>query len=139
MARVRSRFSKKSKYYISKHVFLTAYHYCLNYDEWVEEHELSIGLRSGNGDDSGSSGSGGTSDPTASQAIRMANLYEKIETVRSLAYAAEPSLHPYLLQYVTHEDMTFDKLKAQGMPCERKMFYDRRRKFYWMLAKKLEL
>lgn len=139
MARVRSRFSKKSKYYITKEAFLAAYRWCHNYDAWVAEHELSVGLRSGNGDDSGSPGGGGMSDPTAAQAIRLANLYENIETIRSLAYAAEPSLHPYLLQYVTHADMTFDKLKAQGMPCERKMFYDRRRKFYWMLAQKLNL
>lgn len=137
MAKVRARFSRKSKYYISKHAFMTAYYYCLNYNEWVAEHDLSVGLHSGDGEGEGSGEA--TSDPTASQAIRLADLYEKIELIRATAYAAEPSIHPYLLMYVTNEGLTFDKLKAQGLPCERKMFYDRRRKFYWMISKKLNL
>lgn len=136
MAKVRAKFSPKSKYYISKHVFLICYHFCLNYDEWMEEHNLSVGLSHG-GD--GKGGGSGTGDPTSSQAIRLAELYKRIEIIRSTAYAVEPSIFEYLLDYVTHDDVTFDKLKAQGLPCERKMFYDRRRKFYWMLAQKLNL
>lgn len=137
MAKVRSRFSKRSKYYISKHAFMTAYHYCLNYDEWKAEYELSAGLHSGSKEGEGTGE--GANDPTSTQAIRLAELYEKIELIRSTAYAAEPSLYPYLLRYVTQEDLTFDKLKAEGMPCERDMFYDRRRKFYWLLSKRLNL
>ena len=135
MARVRSRFSRNSKYYISKSAFLTVYHYCHNYPEWAKLHAEGVGLSRGEGD----GGTSGISDRTSSKAIRLADLYEKIERIRQTAYDAEPLLHPYLLMYVTHEDMTFDKLKAKGLPCERNMFYDRRRKFYWMLAKKMNL
>ena len=134
MAKVRARFSRKSKYYISRANFLTAFYYCLNYPEWKQEHDLSVGLHSGNGN-----GGGGISDPTAAQAIRLSELAEKIDLVERTAYDAEPELHPYLLMYVTNEDLTFDDLKGRGIPCERKMFYDRRRKFYWMLAKRLKL
>ena len=137
MPRVWSQFSKRSKYYISRHIFMTVYHYCLNYDEWVSEYNLNVGLRKGEGEGGGRSK--GEQDPTSEQAIRLADLYQKIETIRSAAYAAEPELYDYLLAYVTQSDMTFDKLKARGMPCERKMFYDRRRKFYWIMSKKLHL
>ena len=136
MAKVRAKFSPKSKYYISKHVFMICYHFCLNYDEWLEEYNLSVGLNHG-GD--GEGGGSGTGDPTSSQAIRLAELYKRIEIIRSTAYAVEPSIYEYLLDYVTHDDVTFNKLKAKGMPCERKMFYDRRRKFYWLMSKKLNL
>lgn len=134
MAKVRARFSRNSKYYISRANFLTAFYYCLNYPEWKREHDMSVGLRSSNG-----GGGGGLSDPTAAQAIRLSELAEKIDLIEQTAYDAEPELHPYLLMYVTQEDLTFDRLKAMGIPCERKMFYDRRRKFYWMMSKRLRL
>jgi len=136
MARVWTRFSRRSKYYISKHAFLVAYHYCLNYNDWKREHDANIGLKRGGGE---SESNGGVGDPTASQAIRLSELHDKISLIEQTAYEAEPTLEPYLLRYVTNEGMTFDKLKAQGIPCERKMFYDRRRKFYWMMSIKLKL
>lgn len=135
MGRIRSKFSPKSKYYIGRHAFLTTYYYCLNYPGWKRLHDSMVGLHR-SGDDGPRGGSG---DPTASQAIRLADLAEKIEMIRQTAYAAEPSLHPYLLRYVTEEDMTFDRLKALGIPCEKKMFYDRRRKFYYLMSKQLNL
>ena len=131
---MRSRFSKKNKYYISRHVFLTVYHYCLNYNDWVQAYNDAAGLHSKSQD----TVSPGTGDPTASQAMKLADLFQRIETIRQTAFSAEPDLNPWLLQYVTNEGMTFDKLKAKGMPCERDMFYDRRRKFYWMMAVKLK-
>ena len=136
MTKVRSRFSRNSKYYLSKSAFLTVYYWCHNYPEWVKEHEAEAGLtRGGEGEGGGS----GISDPTSTKAIRLADLWEKIELIRQTAYDAEPMLHPYLLYYVTHEDMSYDKIKARGLPCERKMFYDRRRKFYFNLARKMNV
>lgn len=135
MAKVRSRFSKKSKYWLPKHVFMTAYHYCLNYREWKAEHDLSVGLRSTHGE----GGSGGTGDPTASQAMRLADLAEKIMLIEDTVNIVAPEINAYLLAYVTDEDLTFDMIKAQGCPCERAMFYDRRRAFYFLLATRLKL
>jgi len=136
MPRVRSRFSKNSKYFLTQAQFLTVYYFCHNYPEWVKEHDEGAGLTRG-GEEGG--GGSGISDPTSAKAIRLADLYEKIELIRQTAYDAEPLLHPYLLYYVTHEDMTYDKIKAKGLPCERKMFYDRRRKFYYNLARKMNV
>ena len=134
MARVRARFSRRSKYYVPKHIFMLVYHYCLNYGDWQAEHDTRIGLCRGGGDNSG-----GVGDPTAAQAIRLADLYERIALIEQTAQEVEPSLHPWLLRYVTTEALTFDRLKAEGMPCERKMFYDRRRKFYWLMSQRLKL
>lgn len=136
MAKFRTRFSRKSKYYISKHAFLTAFYFSLNYIDWKQEHDLGIGLTRGS---SGESGGGGIGDPTATQAIRFADLAGKIGMIEQAAYDADPVIHEWILLYVTREDMTFDKLKALDMPCEKDMFYDRRRKYYWLLSKKLGL
>lgn len=113
---------------------MTCRYYCLNYPDWKQEHDDSIGLTHGNGE-----GGSGVSDPTAAQAIRMADLAERINLIEQTVYDAEPDLYKYLLMCVTQEGLTFDKLKAQGMACERKMFYDRRRKFYWLMSRRLHL
>lgn len=135
MAKVRSRFSRKSKYWLPKHVFMTAYHYCLNYPDWKAEHDLSVGLRSVHSE----GGGGGTGDPTANQALRLSDLGQKIMLIEDTVNFVAPEIAGYLLRYVTDEDLTFDMIKAQGCPCERKMFYDRRRAFYYLLANRLKL
>lgn len=135
MPRVWVNFSKRGKYYISKHAFLTVLHFCMQYDDWLREYRDSVGLR---GVQSNTSTSG-VGDPTAAQAIRLEELSQRIEMIERTANEADPSLHPYLLRGVTTEGMTFDMLKAQGIPCERKMYYDRRRKFYYMMAGNLHL
>lgn len=135
MAKVRSRFSKKSKYWLPKHVFMTAYHYCLNYPGWKAEHDFFIGLHSVHGESGGS----GTGDPTANQALRLADLGQKIMLIEDTVKFVAPDIAEYLLRYVTDEDLTFDMVKAQGCPCERAMFYDRRRAFYYLLANRLKL
>lgn len=135
MANLRSRFSSRSKYYISQHAFLTIYHYCMMYQEWLTEYHNAVGLKSVHSD----GGAGGPGDPTASQAMRLKDIADRIELIRQTAYDAEPLLYPFLLDGVTVKGMTFDTLKARGMPCERDMYYDRRRKFYWMMSHKLNL
>lgn len=127
--------SSKSKYYLPRHVFLTVRHYCLNYVLWQKEYRESVGLRNvvaGNG-------GGGVGDPTASQAMRLKDLSDRIELIEQTAYEVEPLLHPYLLKGVTIDRMTFDRLKAQGMPCERKMYYERRRRFFYLMSQRLKL
>lgn len=135
MGKMRTKFSKKSKYYISRHAFLTVYHHCMMYPDWVREYTEMVGLRGVKQD----SGGGGIGDPTASQAMRLKDLSDRIELIRQTAFDAEPLLYPYLLDGVTDDEMTFDRLKAKGMPCERDMYYDRRRRFYWMMSRKLNL
>lgn len=127
--------SPRSKYYLPKRIFLTVRNYCLNYDQWKKEYRESVGLRNivaGNG-------GSGVGDPTAMQAMRLKSISDRIELIEQTAYEVEPLLHPYLLTGVTKEHMTFDRLQAKGIPCERKMYYDRRRRFYWLMAERLHL
>lgn len=127
--------SPKSKYYLPRRVYLTVRNYCLNYDAWKKEYRESVGLRNivaGNG-------GGGVGDPTASQAMRLKSISDRIELIEQTAYEVEPSLHPFLLCGVTKERMTFERLQAKGIPCERKMYYDRRRKFYYLMSQRLHL
>jgi hypothetical protein len=130
------------KYGISKHAFATAYSYCLQYSEWKAEIENNTdtyrspqvtGMPTG-------SGSGGGSDATADAAMRRAELIDKVALVEDTARAAVTGydeIYPYLLRYVTTEGCTFRMIDQQGVPCGRTLFYEIRRKFYYMMAKKI--
>lgn len=56
------------------------------------------------------------------------------EMVEQTAMDADPEIYQYLIKAVTDENVTYRYLEmVMGIPCGRKMYYDRRRKFYWLL------
>ena len=80
----------------------------------------------------------GSSNETEALAIRRMELKKKIETIEQTAIEADAELYPYILKAVTNEWATFRYLKdSLGMPCEKDMFYERRRKFYYLMSKKI--
>ncbi|MDD7391207.1 MAG: hypothetical protein PUG60_16425 [Lachnospiraceae bacterium] len=128
-----------AKYGISKYAFRTAYAYCLQYNEWKEELEQERSLVSSPQFSEAAAG-GGCGDRTAALAIRRADLESKlvrIETTAREAVGVHDSIYPYLLEYVTTEGATFAFLKRKGIPCERTLFYEIRRRFYWLMSKKI--
>lgn len=135
MSKIRSTVSKRNKFYISKNRFLMLYYYCLQYKDWQQEYINLHGIRTINTD--GLSGSRGSGNPTAAAGERAAELSDKMDVIEDTAKEAAPEIWMYILLAVTTEGMTFDKLKGKGLPCERKMYYNCRRRFYWLLDKKL--
>lgn len=74
------------------------------------------------------------SDATQQLAIRRAQLAKNCEMVEQTAMDADPEIYQYLIKAVTDENVTYRYLEmVMGIPCGRKMYYDRRRKFYWLL------
>lgn len=135
MPNVRSLNQKK--YNISKHRFMELYHYCLQYREWQEELTgLDSTVKGVDTSGDGISGNG-AGDPTARMAIRRQELSDKCELIEETAREADPEIYHYLLKTVTIEDMTYSRLALQGLPCGRDRYYNSRRKFYWLLDKKL--
>lgn len=129
----------KKKYGISKHAFMTAYSYCLQYPEWKRDLEEQGSIVGSPGFDGMPSGNGG-GDPTSRLAERRIELESKMQNVESAARMATekaPGLYRYLLEYVTTEGATFNWMKQKGIPCERTYFYEIRRYFYWIMAKNI--
>lgn len=137
MAEIRTP-AKNSKYYISKQKFLTARHFCLQYSEWRDEYSaLSRGDISGINYDGMPHGST-VGNPTEAKAMRMAELSRKITMVEQTALEAGEEIADWILKGVTSEDATFRYLKmVMSIPCEKDMYYDRRRKFYWLISQKI--
>lgn len=134
MPKVRAAVKKTNKYYIPKHRFYELYHYCLQYNDWMNEYNSIGQLSAVNNDGQFGSGPG---DPTFAKAERRLELRKKIDEIREAAAAADWDLAKYILLAVTKEGASYQYLhNVKGMPCSRKMFYDRRRKFYWIMDKK---
>lgn len=137
MPRIRAGY--KGKYKLDKHEFYMAYHYALLYQEWLAEYNAladpSTGLRY---DKDHVQTSGGV-DTTEANGMRRAELRGKMEVIEQIAAETDPDLYKYILLGVTFENMTFDTLLAKyEIPCARNTYYDRRRKFFWLLWHHIE-
>lgn len=130
MSRTRPELSKKNKWYISKHRYYELKHFCLQYSEWKERYESAIRY-SGN-----LPGVNNVewSDPVGNSVSSMDIWKHKMELVENAAIMADEFLGSYILKAVT-EDLSFTALKMlYGIPCGKDMYYDRYRKFFYILS-----
>lgn len=132
---IRPEISEKNKYWISKHRHYELKHFCLQYPIWKNEYaalsDLSVPLSMNNQIPSSSL----PSDPTAKRAMMKAQYSEKIDLIERVAKEADQYLYDYILKAVT-EELSYTYLKVKmGIPCGRDMYYDRYRRFFWLLSK----
>ena len=136
MPRVRAGYT--GKYKLTKHEFYTAYHYALRYSEWKMEYNALADPSTAIRYDLDRVQTSGGVDTTELNGMRRALLREKIERVEQTAIEADAELYKYILMGVTNEDITYDVLACKlRIPCARNTYYDRRRRFYYLLAQKI--
>lgn len=123
------------KYKISKFDYGFARWYSLKYNDWLEEYNsLKDSVKSMSyGEVHGSK----VGNPTEELATKRAELRNKMLKVERAAFDAGGDLAEYILMAVINEDVTFEQLERKGMPCSRAWFYDKRRKYYYLLAKEI--
>jgi hypothetical protein len=72
-------------------------------------------------------------DPTAKSAMRKAYYLERINMIEKIAMETDQFLYNYILKAVT-EELSYTYLKSKlKIPCGRDMYYDRYRRFFWLL------
>lgn len=135
---IRPEVSSKNKYWIDKHRYYELKHFCLQYPEWkkayAEFNDPSIPLsmieRMPTDNIPG--------DPTAKRAMLKAYYSDKITLIEKTALETDLYLHEYILKAVT-EGLSYAHLKTKlNIPCGRDMYYDRYRRFFWILSKSRE-
>lgn len=127
----------ETKYNISKHRFLELYHFCMQYQEWKEELKYLVDTVKGIDCSTEIKGSG-TGNATEQLVIRRSELRKKCELIEQTAIETDPDIYQYLLKGVTAGYASYKYLKeVLGIPCGKDMYYNRRRKFYWLLSKKV--
>ena len=130
---VRAEISENNKYWISKHRHYELKHFCLQYPEWKKEY-LTLGVPTASSAMLEVISSSSTpSDLTARYAIRRVYYAERIDLIEKIAKEADKYLYEYILRAVT-EGLSFTYLKSKlKIPCSRDMYYDRYRRFFWLL------
>ena len=132
---IRPEISTRNKYYIDKHRHYELKHFCLQYPLWKRTYasldELSVSLSKMEA----VPGSNAPSDPTAKCAIKKAYYLERIKLIEDIAKQADEFLHTYILKAVT-EELSYTYLRNKlNIPCGRDTYYDRYRRFFWLLSK----
>lgn len=132
---IKPELSKKSKYYIPKHRYYELKHFCLQYSFWKKLYlalESDVNVKSSFMQFMETGTTNG--DPTAKQAMRMASYSRRIELIENAAKETDPDLSDYILKAVT-EGLSYDHMKMNyDIPCGKDMYYDRYRRFFWILS-----
>lgn len=136
---IRPQVSENNKYWISKHRYYELKHFCLQYPEWKRAyHALDEVCMSPTNLRIITSTTNIPGDPTAKCAIAKVQYFEKMNMVERAAVTADKELCSYILKGVT-EGLSYDHLKTKlDMPCSKDMYYDRYRRFFWILSKDRE-
>ena len=128
---IRNEVSRRNPYYLNKHRTLELKHFCLQYEDWKKEYVKLIVLKSyGAGEIKGT----GRIDPTSDIAIRAAQLDSNMTIVKKCAKEAGGDIWEWLFMGVTC-GLSFVTLEKRGIHCGKDYYYERYRKFFWLLDK----
>lgn len=131
----RPELSKKNKYWVDKNRFYELKYFCLQYPLWKKTYELLDGLSMCSYDLTAVSKSNLPSDITGNCVEERSIYFERMQAVERAAIEADPYLASYILKAVT-EGLSYSYLKARlEIPCGKDMYYDRYRRFFWLLSK----
>jgi hypothetical protein len=130
--------SKKSKYYIPKEDFLTAVHYALRYPLWIQELNDMANTSKAITYDKDRVQSSNDYDSTFEAAVRISEseMRQKTKLIDDIIAQVACGMDSYLRLGVCY-GLTFDQLKGKGLPCERDMYYNIRRHFYYELSQQI--
>ena len=131
---IRPEVSRKNKYWIDKHRHYELKHFCLQYPKWKKAYAdlLDLGITLSKTDDVRRGSVIG--NPTERCATERAYYAEKIKMVERAAMDTDEYLWTYILKAVT-EGLSYTYLKTKlDIPCSRDTYYDRYRRFFWLLS-----
>lgn len=131
---IRPEVSRTNEYWIDKHRHYELKHFCLQYPIWKKEYVL-CGVPSISSSMIEKFPSiKDHSDPTAEFMLRRMYFAERIDLIESIARETDKYLYEYILRAVT-EGLSYTYLKSKlKIPCGRDMYYDRYRRFFWLLS-----
>lgn len=132
---IRAELSGKNKYWVEKHRYYELKHFCLQYPFWKRAYSEIDWLYGQDFNPSAYSKSNLPADPTYHLAEKRVRYFHRMEMVEQAAINADPELASYILKGVT-EGASYTYLKSRlEIPCSRDTYYDRYRRFFWLLNK----
>ena len=98
-------------------------HFSLQYDEWKAEYNAL-----------GGPSRAAEADPTGDTAVRLELLSRKMKAVEEACTRSDEYLAPWIFRAVTRGE-TYTAFQMEGVPFGRDMFYDRLRRYFYLLDK----
>ena len=130
---IRPEISEKNKYWIDRHRYYELKHFCLQYPSWKETYRIYGEPQMPSSTLEQMRTSNIPSDPTARHATLKAQYAERIEMIEEAAKTADKDLCKYILKAIT-EGLSYTYMKTKlDIPCGKDMYYDRYRRFFWIL------
>lgn len=127
---IRPELSPDNKYYISRHRFYELKHFCLQYPEWKTEYLSADSLVRDAGHEIHGTD---ISDPVFRAVERRERYRKTMEMVEQTAIAADGDIYQWLLKAVCYGTSYTELRTKYDMPCGKDLFYDRYRRFFWLL------
>lgn len=132
MANFKPELSKKNKYWIDKRRYYELKYFCLQYPLWKQAYEDQDPIKV-TSYELVRTPSGTLSDPVALCAAEREIYLNRMCYVEKAARDTDPFLASYIFKAVT-EGYSYDYLYSRlEIPCSRDTYYDRYRKFFWLL------
>lgn len=132
---IRPELSKKNPYWIEKHRYYELKHFCLQYPIWRQAYNSLGGLSSRQSDLAMCSSKYNMSNPTERIAMIRSFYSDRMGMIEKTAKDADSELSEYIVIGVT-ENMSYDLLRVNyNIPCCKDIYYDRYRRFFWLLNK----
>ena len=131
---IRPEVSINNRYYIDKHRHYELKHFCLQYPKWKKAYIESLDVDTPLSMIDGSQTSEGVYDPKSSRTLTRAYYSKRMQMLEQVAKDADKYLWFYILKAVT-EGLSYTYLKTKlDIPCGKDMYYDRYRRFFWLLS-----
>lgn len=130
--------SRKNKYFIPKEDYLTAIHYSLRYPLWKQELDSFANTAKAIVYDKDCVQTSGDYDSTYEAAVKIAegDIAKKVHLIDDTITRTAKGFDDFLRLGVCY-GLTFNQLKNKGMPCERDLYYEIRRHYYFELSKQI--
>lgn len=127
--------SRKNPYWIEKHRYYELKHFCLQYPGWRRAYAAIDSLPGGNFNPGKVKQNPWELDPVADCAEARLFYLDRMEMVEETAMKTDPDLVSYIIKGVT-EGRSYNNLQTRfGIPCCKDTYYDRYRRFFWLLNK----
>lgn len=131
---IRSEVAKSNLYFLPKHRFYELKHYCLQYPIWkktvkdLDGYKPDCEIEKIPGVDFWKS--------NVETVVELREvLLKKMDTIEYCAEKVDRDICKWLLKGVT-EGISYSTLAATyNIPCSKDLYYDRFRKFFWLLSK----
>lgn len=130
---VRPELSEHSKYHISRHRYYELRHFCMQYPEWMEK--VSGMDMIWNSRLNTLHAHSAISDPTSKTAIERERYLNNMHLIEKACMDTDKELSNYIFKAVTKGTSFVELSTLYEMPCGKDMYYDRFRKFFWVLDK----